>query len=88
MAETGNKQQYLAQPLQIMIDIQLGPDGHPWIRMQVATVGMSTSIVFPQENAEDVIANITQGIREQVKRAGKKKVDLIMPDFTEIRPKV
>lgn len=76
--------QYVAQPLQIMIDIQLGPDGHPWIRMQFATPGMSTSIVFPQENAEDVINNLTEGIRKQIRSIGKKSMETTLPDFTGI----
>lgn len=79
-----NGKTFVAQPLQIMIDIQLGPDGHPWIRMQFATPGMSTSIVFPHESGEDVINNITEGIRRQMKSATKKQVDTVVPDFTGI----
>lgn len=75
---------YVVQPLQTMIDVQLGPDGHPWIRLQFATPGMSTSIVFPHESAEDVIANISKGIRNAVKMSTKKQVELITPDFTGI----
>lgn len=77
-------QSHVVQPLQIMIDIQLGPDGHPWIRLQFATPGMSTSIVFPSENAEDVISNITEGIRKQITSVGRKSMETILPDFTGI----
>ena len=81
---TENSKQYVSQPLQFMIDIQLGPDGHPWIRLQLATPGMTTSIVFPNENAEDVISAITKGIRQAVGKVHKKQVDTIVPDFTGI----
>lgn len=80
-----DKKTYVSQPLQIMIDIQLGPDGHPWVRMQLATIGMSTSFTFPHESAEDVIANFTTGIRKALKSVHKKEAEIITPDFTGIR---
>lgn len=75
----------MAVPLRIMIDIQLGSDGHPWIRMQFATPSLSASTVFPYESAEDVISNITEGIRKQVKAASRKQVETVVPDFTGIQ---
>jgi hypothetical protein len=79
-----NNKTYLSQPLQIMVDIQLGPDGHPWIRVQLATVGMTTSFVFPVESAEEVVSNLTDRVRRAVKDAFRKQSDIVMPDFTGI----
>lgn len=84
MDQINNNRQHVVQPLQIMIDIQLGPDGHPWVRLQFATPGMSTSIVFPHESAEDVISNITEGVRKQIRSLSKKAGETVVPDFTGI----
>jgi hypothetical protein len=80
-----DEKQYLAQPIKLMFDVQLGPDGHPWIRMQFATPGMSAQIVFPTESSEEVISTMTQGIRHASKNALKRSADIIQPDFTGIK---
>jgi hypothetical protein len=77
--------QKVVVPLQVMIDVQLGPDGNPWIRMQFAIPSMSTSIVFPAENSEGVINMLAEGIRRAAKNATKRQVDTIPPDFTNIK---
>lgn len=79
------KKTVVAQQIQMMFDVQLGPDGHPWIRLQFATAGMSVSIVFPSESSEDVIDSMTKGIRHAGKNAIKRQVDTVPPDFTNIK---
>jgi hypothetical protein len=73
------------QVIQYRFDLQLGPDGHPWIRLQIATPALSISTVFPIEHAEAVVEQFTNGIREQAKKATQKQVDTITPDFTGIQ---
>lgn len=75
----------IAVRVQYRFDIQLGPDGHPWIRMNIGTPVLTMTTVFPFENAEDVIANITDGIRGCAKKAMEKKVDTVVPDFSGIQ---
>jgi hypothetical protein len=77
--------QEIAVPVQYRFDIQLGPDGHPWIRMNIGTPVITVTTVFPYENAEDVIFHITEGIRGCAKQAIAKKVDTVLPDFTGIK---
>lgn len=79
------EKQYITQPIKLMFDVQLGPDGHPWIRTQFATPGMSVSIVFPIESAEEVVSSLTQGIRHAAKNALKRSADIVPPDFTGIK---
>jgi hypothetical protein len=79
------EKQYVTQPIKMMFDVQLGPDGHPWIRMQFATPGMSSQLVFPRESSEDVIASLTSGIRHAAKNATKRQADTVPPDFTNIK---
>jgi hypothetical protein len=85
MAEEEPNKTYLSVPLQIMMDVQLGPDGHPWIRMQFGNTAMVVSLVFPIESSEEIIANVTKGIREAAKSAFKRQADTIPPDFTGIK---
>lgn len=79
-----NDKRYVAVPLQTMVDIQLGPDGYPWVRVSFSAACLASQIVFPVENSEDVIANLTTGIRQAVTKATKKQVESTMPDFTGI----
>lgn len=82
---TEERKSYFAQPLQFAFDLQLGSDGYPWIRFQLATTAMTMSFLFPVDSAEDVIANISAGIRKAVRNATKKQADTTMPDFTGIK---
>lgn len=75
---------YVAVPLQTRVDIQLGPDGHPWVRISFNANCIASQIVFPIENAEDVIANLSAGIRRAVGMSVKKQIETIMPDFTDV----
>ena len=75
---------YVAVPLQTSIDIQLGPDGHPWVRVSFSANCIASQIVFPVENAEDVISSLSEGIRRAVGMSVKKQIETIMPDFTDV----
>lgn len=72
-------------PLQFNIDIQLGPDGNPWIRWQFGTPAMASTIVFPSEHAETIIDKMTEGTRKAVKKLHQKGPDIVVPDFTGIK---
>lgn len=74
----------IAIPLSMHIDLQLGPDGHPWIRYQVGTPSLTASFVIPVEHSETFIERITEGTRLTAKKATQKQADILVPDFTGI----
>ena len=74
----------IAVPLSINIDLQLGPDGHPWIRYQIGHEALTVSFVLPCEHGETFINAITEGTRKTAKKAVAKQADIIPPDFTGI----
>lgn len=74
----------IAVPLSMHVDLQLGPDGHPWIRYQIGTPALSSSFVIPVEHAETFIEKLTEGTRLTAKKAVQKQADILVPDFTGI----
>lgn len=72
-------------PLQFNIDIQLGPDGNPWVRWQFGTPAMACTIVFPEEHSETIIEKMAEGTRKRVRELHKKAPDIVVPDFSGIK---
>jgi len=79
-----NEVQQIAIPLNMNVDIQLGPDGHPWLRYQISAGAMTVSFVIPIEHAETFISKISEGTRMMAKKAVAKQADIVVPDFTGI----
>lgn len=75
----------VAIPLQMNVDLQLGPDGHPWIRYQVGTPALTASFVIPLEHAETFIERLTDFTRKTAKKALTRQADISVPDFTGIK---
>lgn len=64
---------YPVVPLGFSVDVQPGPDGTDWARVQISSIGISATFVFPSEYGESVIDNLTAGIRaacEKIRRPG------------------
>lgn len=79
-----NETQQVAIPLAINVDLQLGPDGHPWLRFQINSGPLTTSFVLPMEHGETFLDRMTEGIRSTMKKAMTRQADIITPDFTGI----
>lgn len=74
----------IAVPLQMNVDLQLGPDGHPWIRYQVGTPALTASWVIPLEHAETFLERLTDFTRKTAKKAMSRQADIVTPDFSGI----
>src|SRR5258707_8984085 len=82
-------QAYPVTPLGFAVDVQPGPDGHSWCRVQISSIGISATFVFPHEYAESVIENLAAGIRAAAKKiltAGGESVE--MPDSLTAQARV
>lgn len=80
-----NETTQIAMPLQMNVDLQLGPDGHPWIRYQIGTPALTSSWVIPLEHAETFIERITDYTRKTAKKALTRQADIVVPDFTGLK---
>jgi hypothetical protein len=76
--------QQIAVPLSMNIDLQLGPDGHPWLRYQIGTPALTCTFVIPCEHGETFIDRLVEGTRLTMKKAVAKQSDIVVPDFTGI----
>lgn len=76
--------QQVAVPLSMNIDLQLGPDGHPWLRYQIGTPALTVTFVLPCEHGETFLDKLTEGTRKTMKKAIAKQADILVPDFTGI----
>lgn len=76
--------QEIAVPLSVNADLQLGPDGHPWLRYQINSGALTASFVLPMEHVETFINMVTDSGRKLAKKAVAKQADIIVPDFTNI----
>lgn len=56
-------------PLAIGVDITPGPNGPPWIRVQVATVAVGSIFSFPPEHGRAIIDALTHGITQAMDQA-------------------
>lgn len=74
-----------AVPLSMNVDLQLGPDGHPWIRYQLGTPALTTTFVIPLEHLETFITWVTDKGRATAKKALSRQADIIVPDFTGLK---
>jgi hypothetical protein len=76
--------QQVAVPLSMNVDLQLGPDGHPWLRYQIGTPALTCTFVIPCEHGETFIDKLSEGTRKTMKKAVSKQADIIVPDFTNL----
>jgi hypothetical protein len=76
--------QQIAIPLSLNVDLQLGPDGHPWLRYQIGTPALTCTFVLPCEHGETFLDKLSEGTRKTMKKAVAKQADIIPPDFSGI----